>query len=158
MGPGARGHRATATEVGSARGLGSQGKVRASSLAPYPLSAFEGCPRCKATKTQGRSPGPGPLFHAKKADGTPAPGCFLSGLRAGGAPFGKPGSRRPQANTAAGGRRVCAAQSSQESSLGAATPATPAGAGGEAAGSQPDSLGSLLQHELEEVLEEEEEF
>ena len=52
---------------------------------------------------------------------------------------------------------MCAAQSSQESSLGAATPATPARAGGEATGSQPDSLGSLLQHELEEVLEEEEE-
>ena len=111
LGPGARDHRATATEVGSARGFGSQGKVRASSLAPYPLSAFEGCRRCKATKAQGRSPGPGPPFHAKKADGTPAPGCFLSGLRAGGAPFGKPGSRRPQANTAAAGRRVCAAQS-----------------------------------------------
>ena len=49
LGPGARGHRATAAEVGSARDLGSQGKVRASSLAPFPLSAFEGCNRCKAT-------------------------------------------------------------------------------------------------------------
>ena len=70
--------------------MGTQPKVRASWLAPFPPAAFEGCPRCSATRAQGCSPGLGPLSHAKTADGTPAPGCFLPGLQTAGDPFGQP--------------------------------------------------------------------
>ena len=152
LGPGARGRRAAPAEVGAARDQGTQPKVRARWLEPFPPAAFAGCPRCAATRAQGCSPGPGPLSHAKKADGTPAPGCFLSGLQTGGEPFGQPGPLPPRTKTTAAAGRVCAAQNSQESSQGTGTPAA-----GEAASSQPDSLGSQLRLELEAVVELEEE-
>ena len=96
-------------------GRGSRSrKVLFSDLAPYPPAAFEGCPRCSAVRANSGTPaGSLGIKHQKAADGTPAPGCFHSGLATDGAPLRRPAAGTALRANAAAPRLLSAAQSSQ---------------------------------------------